>query len=590
MNRNVMLAGVVGLVVVAAGVGWFVGSQIRSPAEAAAEAEPPAASNITVAVVSEVLSADVITRGDLVYDEPVQVRLSGSFADQPERLIATETVEQGDDLEEGDVAVEVVGRPVFLLVGEIPMYRDLRPGSTGVDVLQLEEALARLGYFDGTPDEVWGEETGAALAALYEEAGYRANGLSEQDEAALRAARDRVRGAEAAVSDAQSALNEAGQGAGRSAILAAEGEVEAATDALELARLDETWANDDATAEIAAAEAALDQAERDLAAAEAKDPQDPDEVAEARAEVGAAERALQSAIRNKERVEAEQASFVTQAENRLEVARASLAELRRGPDLSGMRRGVELAREEVAAARADLADLESELGTWLPAGELVFLNRMPVRVDLVSVARGSEISDAFLTVTGSAVTLRSAVSQSDAALLEEGMGVDIENPEEGVFIPGVVGFISDRPGTHGVGSDRVYVEIEPAEIPDELIGRNLRIVIPVSSTGGEVLAVPAAALYATADGSTRVEVEDSDGSLRPVTVETGLAAGGLVEIRPRGGDISEGDLVVVGRADGSRPGGDAPAADIPDSPDPPDESDETSDAPDEDAGDEAAGG
>lgn len=583
MSRNLMLAGVVGIVVVAAGLGWFFGSQIRSPAEVAAEAQPPPASNITVGVVSEVLSADVITRGDLVYDEPVQVRLSGSFADQPERLIATETVAQGDTLEEGDVAIEVVGRPVFLLAGEIPMYRDLRPGAIGVDVFQLEEALERLGVFDGTPDELWGEETGAALAALYEAAGYRANGLSEQDEASLRAARDRVRNAEAGVSDAQSALSQAGEGAGQSAILAAQGEVTAATDALELARLDQTWANDDAAAEVTAAEVGLDQAEKDLAEAETANPPDPDEVAEREAAVAAAAQNLQSVIRNKERVATEQASLVTQAQNRLDVARASLAELRRGPDLAAMRRGVELAREELDAARADLADLEGELGTWLPAGELVFLNRMPVRVDLVSVARGSEISDSFLTVTGSAVTLRAAVSESDAALIEEGMPVEIENPDEGVLVPGTVSFVSDRAGTHGVASDRVYVEFDPGDLPDDLIGRNLRIVIPVSSTGGEVLAVPAAALYATADGSTRVEIENSDGSVRAVAVETGLAAGGLVEIRPIDGEISEGDLAVVGRADGSRPGGEEP---------PPDDDfgDDDSGDDSENGSEEAAGG
>jgi hypothetical protein len=578
-----MLAGVVGIVVVAAGLGWIFGSQIRSPAELAAEAQPPPASNITVGVVSEVLSADVITRGDLVYDEPVQVRLSGSFADQPERLIATGTVEQGDTLDEGDVAIEVVGRPVFLLAGEIPMYRDLRPGATGVDVLQLEEALERLGLFDGTPDELWGEETGAALAALYEAAGYRANGLSEQDEASLRAARDRVRNAEAGVSDAQSNLSQAGEGAGQSAILAAQGEVTAATDALELARLDRTWANDDADAEVTAAEAGLDQAKKDLAEAETANPPDPDELAERAAAVAAAEQNLQSAIRNKERVAAEQASLVTQAQNRLDVARASLAELRRGPDLAAMRRGVELAREELDAARADLADLEAELGTWLPAGELVFLNRMPVRVDLVSVARGSEISDSFLTVTGSAVTLRAAVSESDAALLEEGMPVEIENPDEDVLVPGTVSFVSDRAGTHGVASDRVYVEFDPGDLPDDLIGRNLRIVIPVSSTGGEVLAVPAAALYATADGSTRVEIENRDGFLRAVAVETGLAAGGLVEIRPIDGQISEGDLAVVGRADGSRPGGEEPPPDD-------DSGDEDSGDDSENGSEEAAGG
>ena len=547
-----MLSGVVGVVVVAAGVGWFFGSQIRSPAEVAADAEPPPASNITVEVVSETLSADVIARGDVVYDEPVQMTLSGSFADQPARLVVTETVEEGDELVEGALAVEVVGRPVFLLAGEIPMYRDLRPGATGDDVLQLEEALARLGFFSDTPDESWDDATGTALAAWYESAGYRANGLSDEDEAALGAARDRVRSAQAAVADAESALSDIGD-ADRSAILAAEGEVTAAEDALELARLDEQWANEEAAEAVEDAAAALAAAEQALEDGAAADP--PVDLEELEAAVTEAEDAHGAATRNVERVAAEQAALVTQAETRLEVATATLSELRSGPDTSAMRRQVSTAREELSAARDDLADLESEMGTWLPAGELVFLDRLPVRVDQVSVARGSEISGSFLTVTGSVVTLRSAVAESDADLLEVGMEVEVENPEDDSIVPGVISAVADRPGTNGVAADRVYVEIEPEEIPEGIVGQNVRIVIPVSSTGGDVLAVPAAALYSTADGSTRVEVEDGDGSLRQVTVETGLAAGGLVEISPLDGDVAEGDLVVVGRGDGSGPGG-----------------------------------
>ena len=93
------------------------------------------------------------------------------------------------------------------------------------------------------------------------------------------------------------------------------------------------------------------------------------------------------------------------------------------------------------------------------------------------------------------------------------------------------------------------------------------------------MAVPAAALYATADGSTRVEVEDSDGTLRTVTVETGLAAGGLVEITPINGDIAVGDLVVVGRADGSAPGGDESAPDGDESEEEPSDGDESEEEP-----------
>jgi multidrug efflux pump subunit AcrA (membrane-fusion protein) len=86
-----------------------------------------------------------------------------------------------------------------------------------------------------------------------------------------------------------------------------------------------------------------------------------------------------------------------------------------------------------------------------------------------------------------------------------------------------------------------------------------------------VLAVPAAALSATANGSTIVQVEDDDGALRTVTVQTGLAAGGLVEVTPVEGELAEGDWVVVGREGATSGSGD----DVTDATDPGDTTDTT---------------
>ena len=536
MRRNVLLGGVIAAVVLAAALGWFFGSQIRSPAEAAADAEAPEPSNITVQVTREVLSADVITRGDVVYDEPVSVALSGSFAETPEKLVVTQAVEVNADLAEGAMAVEVVGRPVFLLIGEIPMYRDLRPGATGDDVLQVEEALARMGFYGGTPDNLWDQETGAAVAVWYETAGYRPNGLSEEDEVALRAARDRVTGAQAAVADSEQALRDMNAGSGQSAIAAAQAEIDAARDAWGLANIDADRANFLAAQAVTTAEANLVAAQEDLA----------NGVPDADVAVAEATTALEEAQFNVGRTAAEQMALTDAAEARVVVAQAALADLQRGIDTSAMRRQIDAARADLALAREELAELEAGLGIWLPAGEIVFLKAMPVRVDQVAVARGSVIEGSFITVSGSELALRSSVTERDAPRVEEGMEVEIENPETGGSIPGVISRKADRAGTDGVAPDRIYLEITPAELPPEIIGANVRVTIPVSSTGGEVLAVPAAALSATANGSTILQV-DEEASLRTVTVEPGLAAGGLVEVTPIDGELDEGDWVVVGR-------------------------------------------
>lgn len=537
MRRNVLLGAVIGAVVLAAALGWFFGSQIQSPAEAAADAEPPEASNITVQVTREVLSADVITRGDIVYDEPVSVALSGSFAETPEKLVVTQAVEVNTELAEGAVAVEVVGRPVFVLTGEIPMYRDLRPGATGDDVLQVEEALSRMGLFAGTPDNVWDAGTSAAVAAWYESAGYRPNGLSAQEEAALRAARERVTSAQAAVADAEQALRDVNAGSGQSAVAAAQAEIDAARDAWGLANIDSDRANLLAAQAVATAEADLAAAQQDLA----------NGVPDADIAVAEATAALDEARFNQTRTAIEQQALVDAAIARFNVAQASLADLQRGTDTSSLRRQIDASREEVGVARDELAALEAGIGAWLPAGEIVFLKAMPVRVDQVAFSRGSVIDGAFITVSGSELALRSSVTERDAPRIEVGMEVQIENPETGGVIPGVISFKADRAGTDGVQPDRIFLEITPAEIPPEIVGTNVRVTIPVSSTGGEVLAVPAAALSATADGSTIVQVEDDSGELRTVTVRPGLAAGGLVEVTPLEGELDEGDWVVVGR-------------------------------------------
>ena len=67
--------------------------------------------------------------------------------------------EVGTVIENAGVIVEVDGRPVIAMYGAVPMWRDLGPSVTdGKDVLQLEYALAALGYaetYDVTVDEDW---------------------------------------------------------------------------------------------------------------------------------------------------------------------------------------------------------------------------------------------------------------------------------------------------------------------------------------------------------------------------------------------------------------------------------------------------
>jgi peptidoglycan hydrolase-like protein with peptidoglycan-binding domain len=81
--------------------------------------------------------------GLTIETEPVTIRAQGVF---------TEVPSEGDVIAEGDVLARVDGQPIVVLDGEVPAYRRLVPpigraaGTDGPDVLQFEEALARLGY------------------------------------------------------------------------------------------------------------------------------------------------------------------------------------------------------------------------------------------------------------------------------------------------------------------------------------------------------------------------------------------------------------------------------------------------------------
>ena len=694
MRRGLRILVVLVVVSGAAGLGWVAGQRVKSPDQVALEAEPPTPSLITVEVQLTELSADVIVRADVGYDDPVSLRLSGALGGLPPVLVVTAAPERGTEITEGSVAIEISGRPVFLLEGEIPVFRDLRPKAVGPDVLQLEEALARLGYFDGEPDQEWDLATGVAVAAWYESNGYEPNGVSDEEQHRLDQAADRVdtaeemveeaadrvdaardqvetaekgvetaekqvetaekgvetaleqveaaikgrRAAEDAVSRARDRLDEAGadlaeaeRGPDELEIRRARSEVASAEEQVGFAEADAETGSEEADRAIQEAEVARESAARAYSLAESRWQSGqtgvhPDggtvataaqmedlRLAVRSAELGleAAERGIEQARAARDRKAVEAGAALRAARDRLAIARDSLADLVAPPDTSVQQRaaedaqlaldmarsdldearsavddaregvgearsavddaregvedarsavddareGVEDARSDLEDARSDLveardslAELESETGIWIPAGELIFLERLPVRVDLLTAERGSSVSGAFMTVTGSDLAVRGSVSVRDVSLVKEGGEARLDDTLLPEPLAGEIRLVEDRPGTREVANDRHYLEIVADGIPDELIGKNVKVVIPVGGTEGEVLAVPAAALSATADGATRVEVEQPDGTTRFVEVEPGLAASGLVEITPIDGQLREGDLVVVGLA------------------------------------------
>jgi hypothetical protein len=359
VNRNTTLAVVLGAVVVSAGVGWIAGRTIRSPAEVAATTRAPKASLITVPLERRRLTAEVVTRGTVGYGSPATVTLPASTLKQGNRIV-TVAPQEGAVIAEGGVALAVSARPVVVLQGDKPMFRDLELGMSGDDVRQLEAALARLGQNAGAQDGVFDRSALDATAAVFNRTGY-----------------------------------------------------------------------------------------------------------------------------------------------------------------GGFPGAV-------------------------PADEVLFVPRLPVRVGEVTVKPGDTPDGPAMTVTSSDVAVAASVSAEDVKLVREGAEARVEDPDKGLRATGTVTQVATTPGTNDVEPQSFYVGIVPRDAPPALVGSSVVVNITVSSTEGEVLAAPVAALSTSADGTTRLEVAGRDGTTRLVAVRPGLVARGMVEVTALGDTLNPGDQVVVG--------------------------------------------
>lgn len=166
MRRRNLLVIVVSAVALSSVATWVASAQIRSPAEVAARTAPPKPSPILVTVEERVLSTRVVTRGTAQFGSPRNLTITPSSLKSGSRVI-TDLPRPGDRVGSGDVLATISGRPVFVLEGRIPSYRDLGPGMTGADVRQLERSLRGLGLRPGRVDGRFDAATGSALSRLY---------------------------------------------------------------------------------------------------------------------------------------------------------------------------------------------------------------------------------------------------------------------------------------------------------------------------------------------------------------------------------------------------------------------------------------
>lgn len=153
MKRGLVL-GAVAAVVTVVGVSVFVVvSGDDSGGKANAASAPPAVAEIT--------------RGDLVRSKTVDGHLDYAnrrAVKSPVEGTVTQAAEPGKTVERGQVLYKRDARPVVLLYGSTPMFRDLTVGTLGPDVQQLKRNLRDLGRGRSLPvDNKYDEATQAAV-------------------------------------------------------------------------------------------------------------------------------------------------------------------------------------------------------------------------------------------------------------------------------------------------------------------------------------------------------------------------------------------------------------------------------------------
>jgi peptidoglycan hydrolase-like protein with peptidoglycan-binding domain len=165
MKRKTIIGAAAAVVVVGAGVA--LGSTSEGDTKARHEPIGPTA---TASVVRGDLSDSTSVDGTLGYGGERKLNAGAGGT-------VTWLKSSGSTIRMDDEVYELNGRPVRLMYGTRPMYRELKTGDEGPDVLQLEKDLRALGYGGGlTVDRKFTGATADAIKRWQRDHGTKATG------------------------------------------------------------------------------------------------------------------------------------------------------------------------------------------------------------------------------------------------------------------------------------------------------------------------------------------------------------------------------------------------------------------------------
>lgn len=443
VRRQRIVLSVATLCAILSSVGLAASLLVKSPQQVLADSAAPPPSHLTAVVERRVLAATVVTRGTAVASSTIEV--TPVVADAGAQVVTAVRVKAGDEVNAGQVLVAVSGRPLIVLPGALPAYRNLKPADRGADIRQLQQALKSLGYSTaGDEAGYFGAQTKAAVRKLYADRGYDPPDTGGPD--------------------------------GRTDKNALKG----------------------ATAAVQAAQLAVDAMKRRIAAGEsAKPPEEP-------------------------------------LPDQLTRLRAALDD-----------------------AKKAQAELIASTGTMLPLAEFVFVPELPARVTAFSAKVGDKVEPPLITLSAGRLAVRVKLRPDQAGLVKAGMPAKLVSETLGQDAEGTVTNVgpvttdteqSQSATGQAAGSGTPYqpVTVTPAkDLPGQWTGLDVRVTVTSAQTASPVLVVPLSAVSAGADGRTTVSVLGTNDQVSRVEIRAGVSGDGFVEITPIGGELSEGDRVVV---------------------------------------------
>jgi peptidoglycan hydrolase-like protein with peptidoglycan-binding domain len=204
------------------------------------------------------------------------------------------------------------------------------------------------------------------------------------------------------------------------------------------------------------------------------------------------------------------------------------------------------------ATAAAVADWQQDRGLEqtgaVDAAQAVFLpGRVRVGAHKATVGSGVQPAAPVLEVSSTTRVANVELPADDAAIAAAGDRVDVELPGGGTTEGRIteVGKVAKTPaGGQGEEADptiTVTIRVQGGRSTGALDQAPVKVAF-VKQRKRNVLAVPVTALVALAEGGYAVELAEG-GATRLVGVETGLFAGGKVEVT--GGGLREGQRVVV---------------------------------------------